>query len=460
MSSIELAKLIHPEIRSMLLAGEVEGIREVCSEIHGADLVHLADEFDSEQQLAFFEALSTEQRIELFQYLPFERQSDLLGRVSVDVRQSVLNGLNSDDRARFVEQLPAEESHQVLSELTPKERQFTMDVLKHEERSAGRLMTPECLIIKAGSTVEEAFATIRMVAAHVETVYVAYVVDNIGVLVGTVSLRDLLKARSTEIISDIMTANSVSADVSVDQEELARTMKKYDLLAIPITAEKGRLVGIVTFDDIQDVIEEEASEDILRMHGVAAETDSYFSASVAKKFRQRLVVLVSLAVVSVVSVLLQQEYNYLISQVSILAVYLTMLCGSSGNCGTQMAGIIIRAQGLQGFNAAAFKKLIVKEVIVGLLMASFMALAAVAVVFVRGVGPEALGGHTVVEIAVVVGGAMFAALTTINLLGGIMPIVMKKVGLDPAITAGPFITTAADILTVLVYFNVARLLLG
>jgi len=457
---IELASLIKPDVLRMLEDGELEELREACDDIHAADLEALVADLDVEVRSQFFEALSFEKQIETFAHFATDVQCGLLDGMTAGGRRRLLNGLSPDDRVLFLSSLDEDQAASYIAQLNTQERLYTEALMRCEEGTAGRMMSPKFLSIASSDTVDEAFAHIRANASRVETIYVAYIVDSTGLLLGTVSLRDLLKAKPTDVVDDIMTIEPVSVTVDTKQEKVAEVGRKYDLLAVPVTTTDGRLAGIVTHDDISDVQSEEASEDILRMAGVATDTESYFEAPMLLKYRSRMVVLASLAGVSILSVLLQEHFNHLIDKVSILAIYLTMLAGSSGNCGTQIAGIVIRAQALHDIDQATFKKMILRELLVGLGMAMTMAVAISALVWIQSPAAEYLGGNTVERVALTVGIAMFGALVTINLLGGAIPVLMKRMKLDPAITAGPFITTTADIMTVFVYFTLAGWLLG
>ncbi|MCA8940610.1 MAG: magnesium transporter, partial [Planctomycetes bacterium] len=384
-----------------------------------------------------------DQQIDVFTHLHGERQVELVEVIPPQVRKRLLNELSVDDRVDFLGSLSDEVAQPFIGELTPQERLYTLALMRCPEDSAGRMMTPEFISLRPHDRVSDALRVVRQEAHRVETIYVAYVVDEESKLVGTVSLRDLLSADLGDEVDHIMTVDPIHAYVNTDREELAKLVSRYDLLAVPVTSADNRLVGIVTYDDVDDVIREEASEDILRMHGVGTASDDYFNAKIGVKLRQRFTVLASLALVSILSVLLQQVYNDLVAQVSILAIYVTLLNGSSGNCGTQMAGIIIRAQSLQAFASKRFAKLLMREIIVGIMMALLMALAVAGLVYLQNPSLESLGGNSVGVVSFTVGVAMFAALSTTNILGGLIPVAMKKLKLDPALTAGPFITTAA-----------------
>lgn len=462
-ASLDLARLVLPEIRALLARDDRQGIRDACENFHGPDLQHLYEQLPVEEQIQLFESLDRQWQIELFEFLFHDDRFALIDRVSRETRIGVLNEISPDDRADFFSDLPENLMQKLLGELDPQERLYTLALLRCPERSAGRIMTPEFISVRATSSIRKAYKSIRRAITRVETIYVIYAVDEDGKLVGTLSLRELLASKFNARISDLMTTDPIHAYVTTNQEELAEIAQRYDLFAVPITTSDNRLVGIVTYDDIHDVVDEEATEDVLRMHGVAAQMDSYFDASIGTRLRQRMVVLASLATVSIVSVILQLYYNDIVTQVSVLAIYLTLLAGSTGNCGTQIAGIIIRAQTLREYTDSELRRMLGKEVVVGALMALMMSVAVFGLTYLMfwGMHPpvESMGGHSISTIAVVVAVAMFTALITINVLGGSMPVLMKRIGLDPAITAGPFITTAADITTVLIYFNVAGWLL-
>ena len=458
--SLDLANLLRPEIASMIESGDFAGLRELSSEIHGADLDELFDSLDADLQVRFFEALDIDQQIVLFKYFDDDARFKIVEEVSRESRSTLLNELSPDDRAEFLEDLPQNLTERLIAELNPQERLYTLALLRCDENTAGRVMTPEFVRISPDMTVDEALTEVRARSNEVETIYIAYVVNPEGKLVGVASLRDLMKAKGNHLVDDMMTIDPIHVYVSTDQEEVAGIGARYDLLAVPVTTSDNRIVGIVTFDDIQDVRQEEVSEDILRMHGVGTATDDYFDASIRSKLIQRAAVIVSLFGAGILSVLLQDHYNYLVEQASVLAVFITLLNGSSGNCGTQMAGIVIRSQSIPEIDQKQMMRLLFREVVVGMLIAVIMAVLVITLVFVMHPSRKQLGNNELSHMAFAVGGAMFASLMSINLLGGLVPLIVKKLKMDPALTAGPFITTAADITTVVLYFTFAQLFLS
>ncbi len=450
-----LARLIFPEIGAMLKTGDFTGFRVLAEELHPVDMAEIIESVPEEKLVIAFMAVPRDRQTEVFEYLRPETQTTLLQEFKPDILRNLLAELSADVRTELLHPLPGPVTRRLLESLAPADRKQAMELLGHAPNTAGHLMTPEFLHVNADATAQDVLNKVRKYADEVETVYVMYVIDSAQRLIGTVSLRDVVVALPERKVIEFMTANVVSCRTSDDREAALAKLREYDLLALPVVDDQDRLVGIVTYDDLADVAEEEATEDILKMHGVATELDDYFSAGLFKKYRSRAVWLVALVVVSAGSVLVQQEYNPIIAQLSLLAAYITMVTATSGNVGTQSAGILIRAVSTDDFDKRKLRQIFTHEVIVGLALALTMSALTVALVFVRGADSMALGGHEVWEVAVVVGVAMFAALMTSNVLGAAIPLLTRAIKIDPAVTAGPFITTAADIVTVLIYFNVA-----
>lgn len=451
-----LAKLIGPEIAEMLRSGDVTGFRSLSEEFHPADVAEIIESAPEDKRLMAFLAVGRKQQPQVFEYLEPETQARLLNDFKPDVLSHVLAEVSADVRTELLQELPGPVARKLLEVLPADSRKATLALLQYPPDSAGRTMTPEFLHVPADATAADVLAKVRRFSDQVETVYVIYVIDQAQRLIGTLSLRDVVVAEPSAQVRTFMTENVVSVRTTDTREFVLKQLREYDVVAIPVVDAEQRLVGIVTFDDLSDVAEEEATEDILKMHGVATENDDYFSAGLFKKYKARVVWLIALVVVSSGSVLVQQAYNPIITQLSLLAAYITMITASSGNVGTQSAGILIRAIATDGMDRKRLMGVFLREIAVGLALSVTMATLAVGLVFVRGADPQILGGHEVWEVAVVVGAAMLAALITSNALGAAIPLVTRALKIDPAVTAGPFITTAADILTVLIYFNIAE----
>ena len=415
-----LGKLITPEVEEMLRTGDYTGFRALSEHIHPADMAEIIESVPPERHLIAFLAISRELQPDVFEYLSPDAQAALLHEFKPEVLSRILNDLSDDVRTDLLVELPGQVTRRLLESLDPSERQSALALLGYPPESAGRLMTPQFLHVKGDATAAEVLDKVRRLADDVETVYV------------------------------------ISVKTTDDREDVLVSLRDYDLLAVPVVDSQEKLVGIVTFDDLSDVAEEEATEDILKMHGVATAQDDYFSAGYAKRFRSRVVWLIALAVVGTGSVLVQQAYNPIIAQLSLLAAYISLLTASGGNVGTQSAGILIRAISTDEVDGKELLRIFFGEVIIGVALALTLSIIATILVFTRGAEAQVLGGHSVGEVAIIVGVSMFMAVVTTNTLGAAIPLIMRKIGVDPAVTAGPFITTAADILTVLVYFNIAQ----
>jgi magnesium transporter len=451
-----LAKLITPEISEMLRSGDYTGFRALSEDLHPADMAEVIEAVPDEKLLVAFLALARDRQPEVFEYLDPDTQSRLLDEFKPDVLSRLLNDLSDDVRTELLDELPAQVTRRLLESLAPEERKRALALLGYPPESAGRLMTPEFLHISADATAADVLAKVRRLADEVETVYVIYVIDAGSRLIGTVSLRDVVVAREHQKVRELMSENIISVHTSDDREFALERLREYDLLAMPVVDSQDRLVGIVTFDDLSDVQEDEATEDILKMHGVVAERDSYFDATWWRKYRARVVWLLGLMVVGMGSVLVQQEYNLFIDQFPLLAIYITLLAATSGNVGTQSAGILIRAILTDQTDNRHLWRIFLGEVFIGVIVALTLSATACAMVLLRGASEETLKGLSVPTVALVLSLSMFGAVITSNTLGALIPLVMKKLKVDPAVTAGPFITTAADILTILVYFNIAQ----
>jgi magnesium transporter len=455
-----LGNLVKPEVDEMLRTGDYTGFRALSEFLHPADMAEVIESVPNDKLLVAFLAVARERQPEVFEYFAPETQTRLMNEFKPDVMSRILNDLSDDVRTELLMELPAQVTRRLVESLEPEERKRALELLGYAPDSAGRLMTPQFLHVGANFTAAEVLEKVRRLADEVETVYVLYVIDSTNRLTGTVSLRDVVIARPEDKVSDFMTHNVVSVKTSDDREHVLAKLREYDVLAVPVVDSQEKLVGIVTFDDLSDVHEEEATEDILKMHGVATRLDDYFDARWHKKYRARIVWLLALVVVGAASVLIQQEYNPILQQLPLLAAYITLLAASSGNVGTQSAGILIRAVSTPEFDRKRLFRIFGLEAMIGIGLALTMATAACVLVLARGAEAQSLGGHEVHEVALILAFAMFAAIITSNTLGAAIPLIMKALKIDPAVTAGPFITTAADIVTVLIYFNVAAAMLG
>lgn len=449
------ARLPKPEITELLKSSNFGALREWSTKLHPADVAEIIELVAEKHILLAFLSMSPDMQPEIFGYLEPTRQQQLLDQFKPETLTHVLAGITPDDRTELLHELPGGLARRMLEALEPEDRRKALALLGYHEASVGRLMTPDFMHVSAESTAADTLAKVRRLAAEVETVYVIYVIDINNKLIGTVSLRDVVVAKSYEQVKNFMTSEVVTCQTTDDREYGLTRIREYDLLALPVIDSQSRLVGIVTLDDLLDVSEDEATEDILKMHGVATALDDYFDDTIWKKYRSRVVWLVPLAFVGAGSVLVQQAYNPIIAQLSILAAYITLMTATGGNVGTQSAGIMIRAISTEDVDKAKLKRIFRHELLIGIALAFTLSLVGTSLVLARGAEANVLGGHEVWKVALIVGISMFMAVVTTNAMGAAMPLFSRLMKIDPAVTAGPFITTAADIVIVLIYFNVA-----
>jgi magnesium transporter len=346
--------------------------------------------------------------------------------------------------------MPATVARQLLAGLSPAERQLTSTLLGYPEDSAGRLMSPEVASLPAGLTAAQALERLRRIGRSAETIYALPVTDGRRRLIGALGLRDLVLADPEATVGDLMDADVYSARVDTDQEEVARLMREADLLALPIVDSEDRLVGIVTVDDAMEVLEEEETEDVARAGGAEPLGRPYLATSVMQIARSRVVWLLLLIVAATLTVNVLQVFERTLAEVVSLALFIPLVIGTGGNTGAQAATTVTRAMAVGEVRMGDLGFVILREARVGLLLGTMLALIAFipATVFAgRGIG-------TVVSVTLVV------VCTLAAFIGALLPLVARRVGVDPAVMSAPFITTLVDASGLIVYFLVARAVLG
>lgn len=402
-------------------------------------------------QLMTFRLLSKAEAIEVYEYLDSSVQQALIEDFKRQEVIDIVDKMSPDDRARLFDELPAKVVKQLLSELSPNERKATALLLGYEEDTAGRIMTPEYISLKETLTVSQTLERIRSLANASEVVYYLYVTDESRHLTGIVSLRDLVISAPEKTLSDIMTTDVVCVYTETDQEEVARMIQRYDLLALPVVDREQRLVGVVTVDDVIDILEKETTEDIYALGGLQSDGDNYFQTNLLTVARQRVVWLFVLLITNTVTGTIIRSQESLLQQVVALAAFIPLLTGTGGNVGAQSSTVVIRGLNTEEINALGPGQVVFREALAGILLG--LILGTVATIWAYW-----LQGKLAVAVAVGI------SLTAISLLasvaGSALPFLFRSIGLDPALMSAPFITTAVDVLGVLIYFNIARLILG
>jgi magnesium transporter len=418
-----------------------------------ADAVEIADELERlprERRAVPFRLIGKDRALEVFELLDPSVQQELLdGLRDANVRQ-LFEEMDPDDRARLTEEMPAKVANRLLAGLSPNERRLTSTLLGYPEDSAGRLMSPEVASLRAGMTVADALDRLRRVGRASETIYALPVTDDRRRLVGALGLRDLVLAGPTTLVGDLMDPDVYSARVDTDQEEVARLIREADLLALPIVDTEGRLVGIVTVDDAMEVLEEEETEDVARAGGAEPLGRPYLATSVIQIARSRVVWLLFLIVAATLTVNVLQVFEATLAQVVALALFIPLVIGTGGNTGAQAATTVTRAIAVGEVRRGDLGFVILREARVGLLLGAMLGVIA----FV----PAALFASR--DIATVVSITLVVVCTLAAFVGSLLPLIARRIGVDPAVMSAPFITTLVDASGLVVYFLIARLVLG
>lgn len=432
--------------------GDTLTLKRLLEDVHPQDLLALWDELKGEHRYVLLTLLPKAKAAEVFANLPPEAQAEYLKTLPPWRVQELLEELSLDDLAdalQAVEEEDPELARRLKEALDPKTRAEVEELTRYEEDEAGGLMTPEYVAVREGMTVEEVLRFLRRAAPDAETIYYLYVVDEEGRLKGVLSLRDLIVADPRTRVAEILNPKVVYVRTDTDQEEVARLMADYDFTVLPVVDEEGRLVGIVTVDDVLDVLEEEATEDIHKLAAVDVPDLVYSQAGPVQLWLARVRWLVILILTGMVTSSILQGFESVLEAVTALAFYVPVLLGTGGNTGNQSATLIIRALATRDLDLRDWRRVFLKEVAVGLLLGLALSLLLAGKVY--------WDGHPL--LLPVVGLALVLIVFFANLVGAMLPFLLRRLGVDPALVSNPLVATLSDITGLLIYLSVARLLL-
>ena len=456
----ERFEIVEKALLSMLEEKKYATLRDILVTMNPSDIAGLFGGLEENQIPLMFRLLPKEQAAETFVEMEPDAQELLIRGFSDNELKEVLDELYVDDAADLVEEMPANVVKRILKHADPEMRSSINQILRYPENSAGSIMTTEYVSLRPHMTVGEAILRIRRQGIDKETIYTCYVTDHNRTLLGLVTVKDLLLAEDDETkISDIMLTNLIYATTSTDKEEVARMLSKYNFLAMPVVDTENRMVGIVTFDDAMDVMEDEATEDIEMMAAMMPSEKSYLKNSVFELFKHRIPWLLILMVSSTFTGMIITCFEDALAAQVALTAFIPMLMGTGGNCGSQSSVTIIRALSLNELEFSDIFQVIWKEVRTAVLCGT--ALAVVCFVKILLIDGWLMHNEGIsVMVSLVVCCALAVTVLAAKLVGAILPMVAKAVNLDPAVMASPFITSIVDALSLLVYFLFARLLLG
>ncbi len=443
--------LISPEIQEILQGENIaQRLKELFFDMHSYDVFVLCEDLENSEVAQCIKALGIPTGIELFQEFDDERKEDIFDCFSKEWMADILEEMASDERADFVKFLPDEKLERVLPLIARAERIDIKKLSEYKEGTAGSILTTEYASLSPDITVREALEKLKRQAFDRETIYYIYIVDSNRTLIGFVSLRDILLAPSHNKIEDIMHKIVISMHVDDDNEIVAKKLSDYDFLAIPVVDDGNRLVGIVTVDDVVDVVIEESTEDIYK-YGAAGEYIDYMKSSPLQMARQRVVWLILLIFVGFISAWVLEANSFHIKTVVALSFFMPLLLGASGNAGTQASTVVVRELATGNIKIEALFQVVKKQVSVGVVVGTIMAIV---------VALRALWLDENPKVGITVGLAMIMTVTLATTLGAFLPILFKKLKFDPAVMSGPFITSIIDVVSLLIYFRIATLIFG
>ncbi|WP_040655045.1 magnesium transporter [Rubidibacter lacunae] len=449
-SRSELRDIVRAQLQGLLDIGDLQGAKLLLVPVQPVDIAEAIEGLPESMQAIAFRLLSKDEAIEVYEYLDSTVQQSLLEEFKRQDAIEVVEQMSPDDRARLFDELPAKVVRRLLAQMSPPERQATALLLGYQEDTAGRIMTPEYISLKETLTVEQALERIRSEDKASEIVYYLYVTDPSRRLTGTVSLRELVTRAPETPLTEIVNRDTIFVHTDTDQEEVARLIQRYDLLAIPVVDRETRLVGVVTVDDVIDILERETTEDIYTLGGVQSDRDNYFQTSLVTVARRRVVWLFVLLLTNTVTGTIIRSQESVLQQVVALAAFIPLLTGTGGNVGAQSSTVVIRGLNTDEIRALGPLQVILREARAGLLLGSILGTVAT-------LWAAWLQGSWLV--AIVVGISLIAISLLASVAGSSLPFLFRRFGLDPALMSAPFITTAVDVLGVLIYFNIARRIL-
>lgn len=444
-------KIFTPELKELIDSKNFKGLSSILRELHPADIVDIIRELEPTEKVIAFRVLDKTKIAETFSLLHPEEEEELLRYFTEQRVKEILLEMDPDDRTQLLDELPASVVKKHLKLLPKEERDEANILLNYPPQSAGRVMTTEYVDLKTEMSVSEALEYIRKTGPDRETIYTCYAIDEKRILCGVVSLKDIILAESNQKISKIMNENVYKVNTTDDQEEAAKAIQKYDFLSLPVVDSENRLVGIITVDDILDIVQEEVTEDFHKMAAMQLPEEKYFHARFFKHVSGRVIWLFVLILAATISGKLLQKYSLSLSSMIALAYFIPMLLGAGGNIGAQSSTLVIRALATGELTLRQWAKVLWKEVCAGALIGTVLGLTAfiIAVIFLRDT-----------MIGITVGVSVATVVLVGNMAGAITPLIFRYLRLDPAIVSAPLITTIIDVTGIIIYFEIARRMLN
>lgn len=432
----------------LLAQREFKAVRSILDVMNEVDIASLLSTLSDKELALAFRLIPKDKAAEVFSNMDSSMQTYLVTMFTEKELKELLDDLYMDDTVDMLEELPANLVKRILATVSASDRSMINQLLNYPEDSAGSIMTTEYVDLREEMTVGQAMAHIKKTGIHKETIYTCYITER-RKLVGIVSAKDLMTTDDDVPIKDLMETEIISVYTHADQEQVAQLFTKYDLLALPVIDQDGRMVGIVTFDDAMDVMVDEATEDITKMAAINPSEKTYFETSVLQHAKNRIPWLLILMFTSIITGTIITRYENAFAAIPLLVSFIPMLMDTGGNCGSQSATLIIRGIALDEIRFTDLFKVMFKEFRISLIVGAFLAVANGVRIFIQYHNPG---------LAAVIACSLMGTVIMAKLVGCILPLLAKKVNLDPAIMASPLITTLVDTFSILIYFNIATVL--
>ncbi len=463
-----LGKLIQPELEELVRAGQLGELRELLIEMAIPDVAELIDDLPPQDMALCFRLLPRQLAADVYEYLPFESQEAVLRSLGQEDVANILNEMNPDDRTALLEELPGEVTRELLRLLSPQELNIAKRLLGYPEESIGRIMTPDYLVVRKHWTIAEVFDYVRKHGHDSETINILYAIDERGHLLDDIRLREVILSPPEKLVEDLMDHQFVSLVATDDQETAVAAFRKYDRVALPVTDSGGILVGIVTIDDVLDVAEEEATEDIQKLGGMEALDLPYLSTRLPEMIRKRAPWLMVLFLGEMLTTWAMAVYGTQIEKVVVLAFFVPLIISSGGNSGSQAASLIIRALALGEVHLIDWWRVMRRELLTGVTLGLILAVMGFFSVLAGHLYHNVNGNQSETSLVYVnhwlplsltLGCTLVGVVMWGTLMGSLLPLLMKRLKFDPATSSTPFVATLVDVTGLLIYFSVASVLL-
>jgi len=450
---------LNEQFEAIIRADEILQLRDFLNQQNITDVVDLVYEFP-EHESQIIASMSVNRAVSVFKLLEFPTQKSIIRNLPPNIVASLLNELPADDRTDFLEGLPSNALRELIKLLEPEERKITLSLLGYPENSIGRLMTPDYVYVYPGNTIEQVFATIRKFGKDSETINVIYVINEKGELLDDIRIRDFILNPPDVKVSDLMDNRVISLNAYDDQETASEVFKMNNRVALPVVSNSNKLLGIVTIDDMLWVAGEEFSEDMQKMGGTEALKEPYLEMPLLRLFKKRIVWLVILFLGEMLTATAMTFFEDEIAKAVVLALFVPLIISSGGNSGSQASTLIIQAMAVGEITIADWWRVMRREIFSGLLLGAVLgAIGFFRILVWHSIFPDLYGDHWA-ALGLTVGITLVGVVLWGTLTGSMLPMVLKRLGADPAVSSAPFVATLVDVTGLIIYFSVAFMLLS